>query len=50
MTKHCLVLQSPVEPRQFTLVRYGERLAEIGAVPSIGSVEDSYDLTRDTSW
>jgi putative transposase len=24
-------------------VRYGERLAEIGAVPSIGSVDDSFD-------
>ena len=24
-------------------MRYGERLAEIGAVPSIGSVGDSYD-------
>ncbi len=23
--------------------RYGERLAEIGAVPSIGTVGDSYD-------
>lgn len=28
---------------QFTSVRYGERLAEIGAVLSIGSVGDSYD-------
>jgi putative transposase len=28
---------------QFTSLRYGERLAEIGAVPSIGSVNDSYD-------
>ena len=28
---------------QFTSIRYGERLAEIGAVPSIGSVGDSYD-------
>jgi len=28
---------------QFTSVRYGEALAEIGAVPSIGSVGDSYD-------
>jgi putative transposase len=37
------VLQRPVEPRQFTSVRYGERLAEIGAVPSIGTVGDSYD-------
>jgi putative transposase len=28
---------------QFTSLRFGERLAEIGAVPSIGSVGDSYD-------
>ena len=28
---------------QFTSLRYGERLSEIGAVPSIGSVGDSYD-------
>ncbi len=28
---------------QYTSIRYGERLTEIGAVPSIGSVGDSYD-------
>jgi putative transposase len=28
---------------QFTSLRYGERLAELGAVPSIGSVGDSFD-------
>src|SRR5699024_1858665 len=28
---------------QFTSLRYGERLAELGAVPSIGTVGDSYD-------
>ncbi len=28
---------------QFTSIRYGERLAELGAVPSIGSVGDAYD-------
>ena len=28
---------------QFTSIRYGERLTEIGAVPSIGSVGDSFD-------
>jgi putative transposase len=28
---------------QFTSVRYGERLAELGAVPSIGSVGDAFD-------
>ena len=29
--------------RQFTSIRYGERLAEIGATPSIGTVGDSFD-------
>jgi len=28
---------------QFTSIRYGERLDEVGAVPSIGTVGDSYD-------
>jgi putative transposase len=28
---------------QFTSVRYGERLAELGALPSIGSIGDSFD-------
>jgi putative transposase len=28
---------------QFTSIRYGERLAEIGAVPFIGTVGDSFD-------
>ena len=28
---------------QFTSIRYGERLAEVGATPSIGTVGDSYD-------
>jgi putative transposase len=28
---------------QFTSIRYGERLAEMGALPSIASVGDSYD-------
>jgi transposase InsO family protein len=37
------VLQRPVEPAQYTSVRYGERLAELGAVPSIGTVADAYD-------
>ena len=29
--------------RRVTSLRYGERLAEIGAIPSIGTVADSYD-------
>jgi putative transposase len=28
---------------QMTSIRYGERLAELGAVPSIGSIGDAYD-------
>jgi putative transposase len=36
-------LQRPVEPRQYTSIRYSERLAEHGIEPSIGSVGDSYD-------
>ena len=34
---------TPTPAAQFTSVRWGERLAELGAVPSIGSVGDSYD-------
>jgi len=37
------VLHRPVEPERFTSLRYGERRAEIGAVPSIGTVGDSFD-------
>ena len=37
------MLRGPLEPGQFTSIRYGERLAELGALPSIGSVGDSYD-------
>lgn len=39
------MLQRPVEPGQFTSIRYGERLAEIGTTPSIGTVGDSCDNT-----
>jgi len=37
------VLQRPVEPGQYTALRYTERLAEVGAIASIGTVGDSYD-------
>jgi putative transposase len=37
------VLLRSIEPGQFTSLRYGERIAELGAQPSIGSVGDSYD-------
>ena len=33
---------------QFTSIRYGERLAEIGATPSIGTVGDSFDALPET--
>jgi len=37
------VLQRHLEPGQYTSIRYGERLGESGAVPSIGSIGDSFD-------
>jgi putative transposase len=37
------VLQRPVEPRQYTSIRYSERLLDAGVLASIGSVGDSYD-------
>ena len=37
------MLRPPVESGQFTSIRYGERLAELGAQPSIGSIGDSFD-------
>ncbi|GIG41930.1 hypothetical protein Cph01nite_36920 [Cellulomonas phragmiteti] len=37
------MLQRPVEPSQYVAVRYTQRLAEAGAVASIGSTGDSYD-------
>lgn len=37
------MLQRPVEPTQYTAIRYTERLAEVGAIASIGTVGDSYD-------
>jgi putative transposase len=37
------VLHRSVEPAQYTSLRYGERLAEAGISPSVGSVGDSFD-------
>ena len=37
------MLRPPVELAQYTAIRYGNRLAEAGAVASIGSVGDCYD-------
>jgi putative transposase len=36
-------LLRPLEPNQYVSIRYSERLADAGAVASIGSVGDSYD-------
>ena len=36
------MLQRPVETRQYLAVRYTQRLAEAGAVASVGSTGDSY--------
>ena len=35
------VLRRPVESGQYTAIRYADRLADAGAVASIGSVGDS---------
>ena len=37
------MLLPPVEPSQYTAIRYAERLADVGAIASIGTVGDSYD-------
>ena len=37
------VLRRPIEPGQYLSIRYTERLAEAGAVNSVGSKGDSYD-------
>jgi putative transposase len=37
------VLQRPLEPEQYLSIRYTERLAEAGAIASVGSVGDSFD-------
>jgi putative transposase len=37
------VLRQPVESTQYTAIRFTQRLAEAGAVTSVGSRGDSYD-------
>jgi putative transposase len=37
------VLRPPLEPGQYLSIRYTERLAEAGAVASVGSRGDSFD-------
>jgi putative transposase len=37
------VLRGPLEPGQYLAIRYTERLADAGAVRSVGSRGDSYD-------
>jgi transposase InsO family protein len=37
------VLRRPLEPGQYTSIRYTQRLEDIGAVRSVGSKGDSYD-------
>ncbi|MFI6287606.1 transposase [Streptomyces sp. NPDC051018] len=36
-------MQRPVESKQYVSIRYTDRLADIGASASVGSVADSYD-------
>jgi putative transposase len=37
------VLRGSLEPVQYTSITYTDRLADIGAAPSIGTVADSFD-------
>ena len=37
------MLRRPVEPAQYTSIAYTDRLDEVGAAPSIGTVGDSFD-------
>jgi len=37
------VLRRPLEPEQYLAIRYTQRLADAGAVTSVGSRGDSYD-------
>ena len=37
------MLRRPVEPGQYTSIRYAHRLEDAGALASIGTVGDSYD-------
>ena len=36
-------MRPPLEPKQYTSIRYSERLTDAGAVASIGTVGDSFD-------
>ena len=36
-------MRPPIESTQYVSIKYTERLAEAGLVPSVGSVGDSYD-------
>jgi len=42
-TSNIRVLRRPVESAQYLSIRYAERLAEAGIVPSVGSVGDSFE-------
>src|SRR5512133_2018783 len=37
------VLRPPLEPKQYTALRFTQRLIDAGAQPSMGSVGDSFD-------
>jgi putative transposase len=37
------VLRRPLEPEQYTAIRFTQRLDDAGVRPSMGSVGDSYD-------
>ncbi len=43
-------MRRPLEPKQYTSIRYTERLDEIGAAPSVGSRGDAYDNAMAEAW
>src|SRR5256714_5436924 len=44
------VLRRPVEPGQYTSIRYTGRLDELGIAPSVGSRGDAYDNAMAEAW
>jgi len=44
------VLRRPVEPGQYTSIRYTDRLDELAVAPSVGSRGDAYDNAIAEAW
>ena len=44
------MLRRPLEPEQYTSLRYTDRLDELGIAPSVGSRGDAYDNAMAEAW